>query len=153
MARKTGHAVKDGSEVRTCGLPSLWPGASRGSCDAGREGTNPASSLKGSCQAMVAEQCLPARPGTVVAQQQGWKRRAGRAHHRLQHTEGLHTHAQGRKLRNQPLESGFIVCFYILLSIWSSARKVVPLYGTVSYGSEMVVASQMTKGWTPLAIM
>lgn len=68
-------------------------------------------------------------------------------------TEGLHTHAQGRKLRNQPLESGFIVCFYILLSIWSSARKVVPLYGTVSYGSETAVASQMTKGWTPLAIM
>lgn len=67
---------------------------------------------------------------------------------------GSHTHAQGREPSNQPLESGFIVFFKKLFPPFDPVFTSEPFLGTVvSYGSERVVASQRTNGWTPRATM
>lgn len=67
---------------------------------------------------------------------------------------GSHTHAQGREPSNQPLESGFIVFFKKIISSFRSGLhlRTVPQHSP-SYGSERVVASQRTNGWTPRATM
>lgn len=50
------HLLKDGSEVRTDWLPSLWPGASRGDrAMQVREGINPVPCPKGGLPAAVPE--------------------------------------------------------------------------------------------------
>lgn len=143
------QVVKDGPGVRTCGLPSLWPGSwQRAACSEGR--CQPCPLPEGQplgCGARTVS------PRCVLAK--SWPRsgagRVGRAS--LQHTVGSHIHAQGRELSNQSLESGFLV--FVFISSFQSGLQLAKLFLciVVSYGSERVVASQMTKGWAPLATM
>lgn len=153
-ARKTGHAGPGGK-----GWPwsqDLWAALSVARESA--EGSMPCS--EGRCQPCPLPEGQPlgcgartVSPRWVLAK--SWPRsgagRVGRAS--LQHTVGSHIHAQGRELSNQSLESGFLV--FVFISSFQSGLQLAKLFLciVVSYGSERVVASQMTKGWAPLATM
>ena len=154
------HLAEDGAEVRICWLPS--------------RGQEPAEGIM-PCKWGTVPTLLPVwrqpqgfgakRPGRGLSLiDRYWWRSPGQAAGLeelggpgsglcLQHTTGSHTHARGRWLSNQPLESGFIVfCFYsppfdLVFSSQSCSFR------SVSYSSDRVVPSQTTKGWTPLAIM
>lgn len=137
-----------------------WPGSQqRGSCHTSEGRYHPCFLPEGQPQGFGAK-----RPGRGRSLTDGYWQGPGQAAGLEElgglgsglcflHTTGSHTHAQGRQLSNQPLESGFIVfCFYFppFDPVFSSQTCS---FSSVSYSSERVVPSQMTKGWTPLAIM
>lgn len=119
------QVVKDGPGVRACGLPSLWPGSrQRAACHAVRGGANPAPCLEGSLWAVVPGQSLPGRSWQSRGHAVGLEESGGPA----SSTQWAHTcmHRAG----SQVIPGKWFPCFclYFLLSVWSSARKAVPLY-------------------------